>query len=57
MLATPSQIGRNLHITPLIDIQNPAFADTYSKGLWWAIYGDCEGEKPLPDGYLVENLK
>ena len=57
MLATPLQIGRNPHITPLFDIETPAFADTYSKGLWWAMHGDYDGEKPLPDSYLVDNLK
>jgi hypothetical protein len=57
MSATLLQIARNLYVTPLVDIQNPAFADTYSKGLWWAMHGDYDGEKPIPDCYLVENLK
>jgi len=51
------QVTKKLTVTPLIDIQNPAFADTYSKGLWWAMHGDYEGEKPVPDSYLVDNLK
>ncbi len=51
------QITKKLTVTPLIEIQNPAFADTYSKGLWWAMHGDYIGEKPAPDSYLVENLK
>lgn len=57
MSATPLQIARNLHVTPLIDIHTPAFADTYRKGLWWALYGEYEGVKPIPDSYLVTNLK
>ncbi len=57
MLATSLSIGRNLNITPLLDIHNTAFAHYYRYGHWWSLYGDCEGYKPLPDRYLVENLK
>ena len=51
------QVTKKLTVTPLFAIENPALADTYSKGLWWAVHGDYEGEKPIPDSYLVENLK
>jgi hypothetical protein len=50
-------VTKKLTVTPLFDIENPAFANTYSRGLWWAMHGDYEGEKPLPDSYLVDNLK
>jgi hypothetical protein len=51
------QVTKKLTVTPLIDIQHSAFADTYSKGLWWAMHGDYQGEKPLPDSYLIDNLE
>ena len=51
------QVTKKLTVTPLFGIETPAFADTYCRGLWWAMHGDYEGEKPLPDGYLVDNLK
>ena len=51
------QITKKLAVTPLFEIQSAAFADTYLNGLWWSLYGECEGEKPFPDSYLVENLK
>ena len=51
------RVTKKLTVTPLFNIESPAFADTYNRGLWWAMYGDYEGEKPLPDSYLVENLK
>jgi hypothetical protein len=56
-MATTLSITNKLRVTPLFDIQDAAFADTYRNGVWWSLYGECEGEKPLPDSYLVENLK
>jgi hypothetical protein len=57
MLATPLQIGRNLHITPLIGIENPTFAKHYHDGLCWSLSGDYKGNKPFTDAHLVANLK
>src|SRR5690242_3907036 len=51
------QITKKFAVTPLFDIQNAAFADTYRNGLQWSLNGECEGEKPFPDSYLVDNLK
>jgi hypothetical protein len=51
------QITKKLAVTPLIDIHNAAFANNYAKGLWWSLNGEYEGVKPLPDSYLVDNLK
>jgi hypothetical protein len=50
-------IARSLHVTPLINIHNAAFAQYHCDGLWWSLYGDYEGDKPLPDHYFVENIK
>ncbi len=56
-MPTALQITKRLAVTPLIDIQDAAFASSYSNGLWWSLYGDHAGVKPLPDCYLVDNLK
>jgi len=57
MPATPLLIARNLHITALIDIENPAFAKHYHDGLRWSLSGDYKGNKPFSDAHLVANLK
>jgi hypothetical protein len=43
------RVTKELTVTPLIDIQHPAFAGIYSKGLQWAMHGDYQGEKPSPE--------
>lgn len=55
--ATPLLIARNLYVTPLIDIENPAFAKHYHNGLCWSLSGDYKGHKPFSDAHLVANLK
>ena len=57
MPVTPLQIARNLHITPLIDVENPTFAKHYCDGLCWSLSGDYKGNKPFSDVHLVANLK
>ncbi len=57
MPATPLPIACSLHVTPLIDIGNPAFAKHYRDGLSWSLFGDYKGHKPLADTHLVANLK
>ena len=44
-------------MTPLLDIRNDDFTQRYSCGIWWTLYGEYEGDKPVPNSYLVENLK
>ena len=50
-------VTKKLTVTPLFTLETPTFADIYSRGLWWAMHGDYEGEKPQPDSYFVDNLK
>ncbi len=33
------QISKKLHITPLIDIQSPTFAQRYVSGVCWRLFG------------------
>ncbi len=51
------QITSTLHITPLIDIHNNAFAQLYRDGLWWSLFGKGQANTPMTDSYLIENLK
>ena len=44
-------------LTPLIDMQSAAFAEQYERGIWWSMYGDEQGNGPVPASYLVTNLK
>src|SRR5260370_18478642 len=57
MSVTPLPIARNLHVTPLIDVENPPFAKHYHDGLCWSLSGDYKGIKPFSDVHLVANLK
>lgn len=50
-------LTKKLHITALIDIETPDFLTCYRNGLWWSLYGDRERSSPLPDTYLIDNLK
>ena len=43
--------------TPLIDIQSAEFAEQYERGVSWSMYGDEQGNGPVPTSYLVTNLK
>ena len=42
---------------PLIDIQSAEFSKQYELGTWWSMYGDEEGQGPVPASYLVTNLQ
>ncbi|HLG63841.1 MAG TPA: hypothetical protein VKY19_18005 [Ktedonosporobacter sp.] len=44
-------------VHPLLDIQRPAFAEHYERGVWWSMYGDEQGNGPLSVSYLITNLK
>src|SRR5215469_14911639 len=56
------QITKKLHVTPLIDIQSSAFAERYVSGIYWRLFGwrthgEVEAQGPLPEEYLIDNLK
>ncbi|QBD80267.1 hypothetical protein EPA93_31530 [Ktedonosporobacter rubrisoli] len=48
---------QQLHILPLLDIQSVEFANHYEQGVWSAMYGDQQGEHPIPISYLVQVLR
>jgi hypothetical protein len=50
-------IINDLHVTPLVDVKSPAFAEHYYDGLRWSLYGDYKGDKPFLDTHLVVNFK
>jgi len=51
------QISNKLMVTPLIDIQSAEFAKQYKLGVRWSMYGDEQGQGPVPASYLVTNLQ
>lgn len=53
----PLPIAHNLHVAPLIDIENPTFAKHHHDGLCWSLYGDYKRNKPFLDAHLVANPK
>jgi hypothetical protein len=55
-------ITKKLHITALIDIQSSTFAERYVIGVRWRLFGwhehgEVEAQGPLPEHYLIDNLK
>ena len=56
-MPTTIHLTKNLHITALINIETPDFLICYRNGLWWSFYGEWERSSPLPDTYLIDNLK
>jgi hypothetical protein len=56
------QITKKLRITPLLDIQSATFAERYVTGVRWRLFGwhehgEVEAQGPLPEHYLMNNLK
>ena len=56
------QITKKLHITPLIGTQSSTFAERYISGVSWRLFswrthGEIEAQGPLPEDYLIDNLK
>ena len=50
------QITRTVSVCPLLAITDPEFARWYSNGVFWAMYGDEQGNGPYDDRYLIENI-
>jgi hypothetical protein len=43
-------------VSPLFEIYNDDFTTWYSRGVFWAMYGDEQGKGPYADTYLIENI-
>src|SRR5712691_9687982 len=43
-------------VTPIVDIQSAEFAHQYQLGVYWARYGDEQGNGPQSDRYLIVNI-
>ena len=50
-------MATNQLLTHLIDIQSAEIAEQYERGVNWSMYGDEQGNGPVPASYLVTNLK
>ena len=51
------QITNKLMVTPLIDLESAEFAEQYKLGIRWSMYGDEQGQGPVPASYLVTSLQ
>jgi hypothetical protein len=49
-------VTRDLSVPPLFAIYNDDFTTWYSHGVFWALYGDEQGNGPYADTYLIENV-
>jgi hypothetical protein len=49
-------VRRNFVVPSLLEITDPDFAHQYSMGVWWAMYGDYQGNGPYDDRYLIESV-
>src|SRR6266702_2477298 len=49
-------IRPNFVVPALLEIANPDFATSYSHGVFWALYGDYQGNGPYEDRYLIDNI-
>jgi hypothetical protein len=55
-MPTPIIVNRKLKIQALLEIENPEFAHWYELGVWWAMYGEQQGNGLYDDRYLIDNL-
>ena len=49
-------VTRRLSVVPLVEITDPEFGRQYELGVWWALYGDEQGNGRYDDRYLIENV-
>jgi hypothetical protein len=50
-------ITKQQSLTLLIDIQSATFAKRYGRGVSWSMYGNEQGQGPVPASHLVTTLK
>jgi hypothetical protein len=55
-MPTIISVTRRFSVQALFDITDPEFARWYGHGLFWAMYGDYQGNGPYEDIYLIENI-
>ncbi len=49
-------VTRSFSVQPLLEINDPVFAHWYELGVFWAMYGDFQGNEPYEDRYLIDNI-
>jgi hypothetical protein len=55
-MPTTVAVRRNFSVVALLDIEDPEFAHYYGLGVYWAMYGDEQGNGPKTDQYLIDNI-
>ncbi len=55
-MPTVISVTRSFSVPTLFDIEDAEFAHQYGLGVWWAMYGDDQGNGPYDDHYLIDNI-
>src|SRR5258708_764694 len=55
-MATILQITEKLSVTPFLDMQDVAFAKSYSDGVRWLLFGEQARRGLVDDRYIVNNF-
>jgi hypothetical protein len=55
-MPTTITVNKKLTVLALLDIEDAEFAHKYGLGVWWAMYGDEQGNGPYEDIYLTDNI-
>jgi len=49
-------VTRTFSVESLLVIENSEFGHWYSLGVYWALYGDQQGNGPYCDRYIIDNI-
>ncbi len=55
-MPTPITVRRNFVVPSLLEIEDVDFANWYSLGVWWSMFGDAQTKGPFEDTYLITNI-
>lgn len=50
-------VTRRLSVSALLEINDPAFAHWYGLGVFWAMYGEQQGNGPYHDEYIIGTIQ
>src|SRR5438046_228801 len=50
-------IRRNFVVQSLLEIEDEEFAHWYGLGVYWAMWGDCQGHGPYNDTYIIQTIE
>lgn len=56
-MPTTITVRRNFSVQSLLDIEDPEFAHWYGLGVFWAMYGDQQGNGLYCDAYIIDTIQ